>query len=182
MTLAAFAYWSEVPFNGTETRVEDGPECWYWGAPLPDGTFNAIVFFDPDRYKAAGRNGLEALYRSLLAGSSLLRDCLDARLVQPVLCCDATSYASKEQVGEASFSIDPLFSQGVQTAMGTAVGAAAVINTLLHRPASSDLAIEYYHSPVRNDHQAPSTRHRILRPPTVILRHALLETSCHEPA
>ena len=151
VTLAAFAYWSEVPFNGTETRVEDGPECWYWGAPLPDGTFNATVFFDPDRYKAVGRNGLEALYRSLLAGSSLLRDCLHGRLVQPVRCCDATSYASKEpvgnnwiKVGEASFSIDPLSSQGVQTAMGTAVGAAAVINTLLHRPGSSDLAIEFY--------------------------------------
>src|SRR5262249_41828700 len=62
-TLALFAYWNGVPFDGSETRVEDGAGGWYWGAPLPDGTFNATVFLDPERYREAGQGGLETLYR-----------------------------------------------------------------------------------------------------------------------
>ena len=150
-TLALFAYWNGVPCDGPETRVEDGADGWYWGAPLPDGTFNATVFLDPERYREAGQGGLEALYRSRLTESRLLRDCLRGHLVAPVRCCDATCYAVPApagnnwiKVGEASFSIDPLSSQGVQTAISTAVQAAAVVNTLLRRPDNAAVAIDFY--------------------------------------
>ncbi|MDQ6700668.1 MAG: FAD-dependent oxidoreductase [Acidobacteriota bacterium] len=43
-TLALYGYWRHMSLNGSQTRVE-ASECeWYWGAPLPDGTFNAAVF------------------------------------------------------------------------------------------------------------------------------------------
>jgi len=48
------------------------------------------------------------------------------------------------KVGEAAFSIDPLSSQGVQTALGSGLHAAAVIHTILQRPDDTALALEFY--------------------------------------
>ncbi len=41
-------------------------------------------------------------------------------------------------------AIDPLSSQGVQTAIGSALHAAAVVHTILERPHDTALAIEFY--------------------------------------
>jgi hypothetical protein len=49
------------------------------------------------------------------------------------------------KIGDAACAIDPLSSQGVQVALGSAIQAAAVINTILHRPADAPSAIDFYH-------------------------------------
>jgi hypothetical protein len=150
-TLAIYAYWRGVPFHGNETRIEDGESQWFWGAPLPGGVFNAMVFIDADRYRREARHGHAQFYRSLLAGSKLLSPCLCARLVDGPHVRDATSYATLApvgadwiKVGESSFSIDPLSSQGVQTAITSGLTAATVVNTMLVRPVNSPLAISFY--------------------------------------
>ena len=152
-TLALYAYWRDVGLAGPETRVEAGPGQWYWGAPLPDGRVNATVFVDPDRCRGAGRAGLERLYRSLLADSTLLRSCLRGALVGRVGGCDASAYLSAPvvdecsiKVGEASCAIDPLSSQGVQHAMQSALQGAAVVHTLRACPANAVAALEFYRS------------------------------------
>ncbi|MCW3053067.1 MAG: hypothetical protein JWN14_2237, partial [Chthonomonadales bacterium] len=120
-TLALFAYWKQAGMMGSETRVEAGREAWFWGAPLPDGTFNATVFLDPKRGVGHTRHDLENLYRNLLAESSLLGGCLEGVPAGEMVACNATTYQDPQpvgedflKVGEASFSIDPLSSQGVQ--------------------------------------------------------------------
>ena len=147
----------------TKRAVEAGPTEWYWGAPLPDGTFNATVFLDPQRYLEAGRRGLALLYRELLAGSTLLAGCLRGRIVGSLRVCDATCQATADPVGEnwiavgeSSFSIDPLSSQGVQTAIGSALTGAAVVNTLLKRPINGELAARFY----RERHLETVRRHQ----------------------
>ena len=45
-TLAMWGYWRGVANTGNEARVEATQDSWYWGAPLPDCTFNAAVFMD----------------------------------------------------------------------------------------------------------------------------------------
>ncbi|HEV3004647.1 MAG TPA: FAD-dependent oxidoreductase [Pirellulales bacterium] len=209
-TLALFGYWRDVPLDGSETLIEDGPAEWFWGAPLPGGVFNATVFVDPQRYRCCvsggglrsvssgglrgvsggglctvsggglctvsgdglrgvsggglrkGRQDAATLYRSLLAGSNLLRGCLRGRLIDQPRICDATCYASTVsvaanwiKVGESSFSIDPLSSQGVQTAIASGLTAAAVVNTLLVRPQNAPLAIAFY----RDNQRAAVERH-----------------------
>jgi flavin-dependent dehydrogenase len=145
-TLALYAYWRETVLHGPETRVEAGESEWYWGAPLPDGFFNATVFVNPSRCA----RGHADLYGRLLRRSALLQGCLNGRRITEVKCCDATSYCDEDPVadnlvkaGEASFSIDPLSSQGVRSAMGSALHGALVLNTMIRRPESAPAAAAF---------------------------------------
>jgi hypothetical protein len=65
--------------------------------------------------------------------------------------CDATCYFEEDpvgrdliRVGESLFSVDPLSSQGVQTAIGSALQTAVVINTILRRSEDQEIACEFY--------------------------------------
>jgi flavin-dependent dehydrogenase len=158
-TLALYAYWRHGPTVGSETRVEAGDNAWYWGAPLPDGLFNAAVFVDPDDYRRDVRahGGRDAVYRSLIARSALLAGCVSGAPLGGVQVGDATAYldevpASVEaiKVGEAAFAIDPLSSQGVQSALGSSLHAAAVAHTMLVRPHDAELAVDFYRRAVRD--------------------------------
>ncbi|HLJ89308.1 MAG TPA: NAD(P)/FAD-dependent oxidoreductase [Candidatus Angelobacter sp.] len=143
-TFALYAYWSGVDPSHGETLVEAGHSQWYWGTPLPDGTFNATVFVDRQHARKED-------YFKLMAQSSLLSPRLRDGACEGVYACDATAFVSQEivtprsiRVGDAALTIDPLSSQGVQTAIGTAFHAAVVINTILDRPDNSTMAMDFY--------------------------------------
>jgi hypothetical protein len=53
---------------------------------------------------------------------------------------------SSIRVGEAALAIDPISSSGVQKAIQSALSGAIVANTLLHRSASSEIAMRFYRS------------------------------------
>jgi flavin-dependent dehydrogenase len=150
-TVALNAYWRGVKSDPSEVLIEAGPDEWFWGATLPDGTFNAMVFLDPARRRDSSTQNLEALYRSLLCGSKLLRRCLGGTMAGAVKGLDASSYAEAHpvgarsiKVGEAAFSIDPLSSQGVQAAVASGLQAAVVVNTILRSDADADTAAQFY--------------------------------------
>ncbi len=150
-TLALYAYWRGAPLAGPETRVEAGQSEWYWCAPLAGGTAAAAVFVDPKRLAEEGAGDAEALYRKLLGRSRLLAPCLEGRLAGAVTACDATSRYANEplgrdfiRVGDAVLGLDPLSSQGVQTAIASALQAAVVVNTFLTRPENADQAMAFY--------------------------------------
>ncbi len=149
--LALYAYWQVPPGFGPQARVEAGSGHWYWGALLQGGVVNAMVFVDPDTCVGLPPADRRDLYLNLLAQSTLLSACLEQRRIGPVRRADAASQVETTpptrdllRVGEASFSVDALSSQGVQLAMGQAVQAAAVVNTLLETPEHSDLALSFY--------------------------------------
>lgn len=149
-TLALYAYWRPRDDVGMESRVEADAACWFWGAPLPDGSFNAAVFLDPENPLLQSRQPLEQLYEALLQRSSLLRACVCERL-GPVHSCNASAYIDENPIGEdfikvgdASFAIDPLSSQGVQAAMMSALQGSVVTNTLLTEPVKREAALEFY--------------------------------------
>jgi flavin-dependent dehydrogenase len=152
-TLALWNYWRGCAISGDETRVEAGAEQWYWGAPLPDGSFNATVFVDPERFQCDLQRlgSVDSVYQHLLAHSELLAACLEGYAAGPTRVCDATCYTSDDclrpdliKVGEALFSVDPLSSQGVQVAIGTALHAAAVVHTALRTGEHSEIAEQFY--------------------------------------
>lgn len=154
-TIALYGYWKETSIDGEEIRLEAGNNEWFWGASLPDGLFNAMVFVDTDRCRSNGvkRKDWQAFYRSLLAESNLLRGCLEGKLVSEVKICDASTYMAEcpvdehsIMVGDACFAIDPLSSQGVQAAINSALQGSIVVHTILSRPENSNAAIEFYHS------------------------------------
>ncbi len=149
-TLALYAYWSKPSDWSDETRVEAGMGHWYWGAPLPDGTVNATVFVDPQFLTNQGHD-FTAIYRELLQKSNLLSHCARQSLASEIQACDATSLIADESVGpdwirigDANFTIDPLSSQGVQTAIASAIRGAVVVNTLLAGATAPEITLSFY--------------------------------------
>jgi flavin-dependent dehydrogenase len=150
-TIALYGYWYGTALTGPEMRIEAGAEQWYWGAPLPDGTFNATVFVSPNRLRAA--NKLHDVYRALLSRSELLAGCMSGRLKGTVRACAAAACVDDEpvgedwlKVGESALALDPLSSQGVQAAIVSGLQGAAVINTMLTVQAYRDTAIQFVRS------------------------------------
>jgi len=149
-TLALYAYWQNSGIKGPETRIEAARDHWFWGAPLPDGTFNATVFIDPGLTRIAGRAAVKQTYLSLLSQSELLRQCREGDLGD-ILVCNASSYLDEDciykdfiRIGEACFAIDPLSSQGVQAAITSALQGSVAVHTMLTLPENAQLAIDYY--------------------------------------
>jgi flavin-dependent dehydrogenase len=149
-TLAVYAYWCgrDLP---REPRIEAGSDAWYWGVPLPDGTYNTLAFVDVKHFRAARSGSLTPYFLELLTRSGLMAGCRDAHLDGPVLAADATPYLDEEsvtpssiKVGDAALAIDPLSSSGVQKAIQSALAAAVVANTLVRKPQSSDAAMGFY--------------------------------------
>jgi flavin-dependent dehydrogenase len=150
-TAALYAYWPAAGGDDARTRVESGLDAWYWGAPLPDGSFNATVFIDAARCAGLDRGARHALYRALLARSALLRPVLGGAVPADVRVCDATAGLAPDpaadgvlRVGEAAFTIDPLSSQGVQAALRGGLQAAVSLHTLLVRPGAADIALSFH--------------------------------------
>jgi flavin-dependent dehydrogenase len=161
-TLALHAYW-RGPRLPPRPRIEAGREAWFWGVPLPDGSYNTLAFVDPRRFRRVSGGSLEARFAEVLNGSGLMAGCLGAEPIGPILATDATAYldvesatATQIRLGDAALALDPLSSSGVQKAIQTALAAAVVVNTILRRPSDCDAALEYY----RGHLATASDRHR----------------------
>ena len=149
-TLAVYGYWRAKSLP-TMPRIEAGQDGWYWGVPLPDGSYNTLVFVDPHQFRSASGTTILERFLRLLDCSTLMNDCRDAELIAPVRAIDATPYLSGDcvaahriQLGDAALAIDPISSSGVQKAIQTALSGAIVANTLLRRPESADAALSFY--------------------------------------
>lgn len=149
-TLAVYGYWHGARLP-TMPRIEAGEDGWYWGVPLPDGSYNTLVLVDPAEFRSAPGATMSERFLRLLDRSALLQDCRDAELIAPVHAIDATPYLSGDcvapnriQLGDAALAIDPISSSGVQKALQTALSGAIVANTLLRRPGSTEAALGFY--------------------------------------
>ena len=161
-TIAVHGYWTGRGLPA-QPRIEAGPAAWYWGVPLPGGSYNTLVFVDAARLRGDGRRTLEARLRAWLQPSALLQDVQGATLLGEVRATDATPYlyadcvgARHVRLGDAALALDPLSSSGVQKAVQTALSAAIVANTLLRRPAAGAAARRYYEDNLAE----AATRHR----------------------
>ena len=153
-TVALYGHWAGTSLVPGPSRIEAGEDAWYWGAPRPDGSFCAMVFVA--RRRGAGPT-IETEYRARLARSSLLARCLEGTLAEKVRLRDATARRSDEcvadtvlKVGEASFALDPLSSQGVQAAMTSGVQASVVIHTMRTYPDDAEHAMAFYRASQRD--------------------------------
>ena len=148
--LALYGYWCGVSLPH-EPQIEAGSNGWYWGVPLPNGTYNAIVFVDAADFCAERGPSLRASYKALIDRSTLMAGCRDGCLIGPVRAIDATPYLDGEsidpysiKIGDSALALDPLSSSGVQKAINTALIGAVVVNTVLRRPERADAAGQFY--------------------------------------
>jgi flavin-dependent dehydrogenase len=167
-TIAVHGYWAG-PGLPQRPRIEAGAREWFWGVPIPDGSYNTLVFVDGERFRAEPAESLDDRLVSLLRGSALHDDVRGARLRAPARAADATPYVDEEcvsarwiRVGDAGLALDPLSSSGVQKAIQSALSGAIVANTLLRRPEASDGALRFYRDSLHNAaerHQAWARAH-----------------------
>ena len=161
-TLAVYAYWRGARLPSTP-RIEAGEDAWFWGVPLPNGTYNTLAFVDPKSFRAGARRARAAVPRPGSARSTLMQDCRDAELIGPVrrstrrlISCSDCVAPNAIRLGDAALAIDPISSSGVQKAIQSALSGAVVANTLLRRPAARRSAMSFYRAQLSD----ASERHR----------------------
>lgn len=167
-TIAIHGYWTG-PQLPEQPRIEAGDREWFWGVPIPDGSYNTLVFVDGDRLRAEAGPSLDDRLVALLERSSLMRDAPGARLRGGAQAADATPYMAEDcigehrmKIGDAVLALDPLSSSGVQKAIQTALSGAIVANTMLRRPADTAAAQAFYRNSVTEAaerHQAWAAAH-----------------------
>jgi flavin-dependent dehydrogenase len=151
-TIALSGRWRDVAWSDDpELRVEAGEDCWFWGAPLPDGSVAALVFVDPARCAGLDRGGRARLYHALLRRATLLAPCLTGTLVGDIRVRDATCRVADTRlqsemrisIGDAALAMDPISSHGVTAAMRSGVQAGIIAHTILSG-GDAEAALEFH--------------------------------------
>jgi flavin-dependent dehydrogenase len=168
-TLAVTGYWRDATAPAGDdfgnTLLEAYENGVVWSVPLHNGLRNVTVLVDWSQGRRIRELGLRDFYLSEMARLSYVSKFLGAASL-PVAprVSDATLYTARQFAGErflllgdAGLFIDPLSSEGVQTAMASALTGAVVINTILSRPAAAASALAFYRGAQNN---AYSTHYR----------------------
>lgn len=143
--------------RGHDIVVEAGEDCWYWGAPIPNGRYCTMVFesigtlINRSVGKTANANeSLSHHFMRRIAGSHLLSHMADHVLDNTISACRAGSSLAEEPVtcdslsiGDAAYSLDPISGQGVQAAIASGFYSKPVVNTLLNSPERANLVIQF---------------------------------------
>jgi flavin-dependent dehydrogenase len=118
---------------------------WVWQAPLPSGQSVSALFLDRQLVAGASSQARRELFASSLAACGL-----DASNACRIQSCDATPTHAEVvmqhrmvRVGEASYALDPMSSQGVQNAMMSAWRGAMCLHNVMENPEQQTLAMEF---------------------------------------
>jgi flavin-dependent dehydrogenase len=168
-TLAVTGYWRDAAAPAGDdfgnTLLEAYENGVVWSVPLHNGLRNVTVLVDWSQGRRIRELGLRDFYLAEMARLSYVSKYLGAACL-PVAprVSDATLYTARQFAGErflllgdAGLFIDPLSSEGVQTAMASAITGAVVINTILSRLAATASALTFYRDAQNN---AYSTHYR----------------------
>ena len=155
-TLALTAYWRGTRegdgIDRGNTFIEAYPNGMVWSLPLHTGLRNVTLLVDWQAGQHLRKNNLFQFYRAALARIPSISGFLEgAQVAIPPRAFDASLYTSGNfvnerflLVGDAGLFIDPLSSEGVHTAMASALTGAVVVNTLLQRPHLASHAKGFY--------------------------------------
>jgi flavin-dependent dehydrogenase len=155
-TLAITGYWCDAASPAGDdfgnTLLEAYENGVVWSVPLQNGLRNVTCLIDWSEGRRIRELGLRDFYLSEMSKLSYVSKFLaDATLSAVPRVSDATLYTARQFAGErflllgdAGLFIDPLSSEGVQTAMASAIAGAAVINTILSRPSAAASALTFY--------------------------------------
>jgi len=160
-TLALTGYWRDATgpagIDFANTLLETYADGLVWSVPLHNGLRNVTFLVDWQLGASIRQSGLEQFYLSELRKAPYVSGFLTkARLAQSPRAFDASWYTASTfaserflLVGDAGLFIDPLSSEGVHKAMASAITGAAVVNTILQRPAMTPHAVGFYHETQR---------------------------------
>lgn len=144
-TLAVWAHLKDTS-DSAEIRVEAHPEGWCWAAPIAAQQISVLLFCDPSTVRQRETGSLESFLRARLSTTRLLAPFAHAPVVGSVSAREATCIAVDEpagrdflKIGEASYTLDPLSSTGVEKALQSALVGAFAAHTMLRYPERIEL-------------------------------------------
>ena len=135
------------------TILDRSSAGWCWGSSLSaGGGAQAIGFVPAERLRASrGIVDRAAVYRELIESMPLAAELMSRNGPESLEVRDAGAMAAADAIGEdfirigdASFTVDPLSSAGVQSAIQSAITGSIVVHTMLRQDRSTDLAIGFY--------------------------------------
>lgn len=152
-TAALVREWQIASDMGSFSATASFDDGWAWFAADHEGQAVLQVFVAGGRGQMPSREKLNRFYGDLIAripeaavwltGARPVGPVI-ARAAGPVL-CEPTIERGVIRVGDAAIALDPLSGHGVFEALGCALAAVPVINTLIRHPERADLAIDFYH-------------------------------------
>lgn len=151
-TTALTASWEMPAVVPPMTAVAGFEDGWGWLAVGPKGRGSLQLLVSSETGELPGRSGLAEFYRTKVSeageigrwieGASL-RGPVTARAAATSMVAPLTRHRML-RVGDAALAIDPLSGHGIFEAVGSALAAAPVVNTILRNPERSKLALDYY--------------------------------------
>ena len=142
------------------TAIASHLDGWCWLAAPGDGRLcvQAITQLDEDHCQS--RDRLKDLHRGIVRDllaqthgilGQVLRPQCDL-FVRPARVALSTTPVTRHmiRVGDAAASVDPLSGHGIFQALSSGLAAAPTVNTVLNRPAQSQLAMAFYASRVKS--------------------------------
>ncbi|MDJ0896402.1 MAG: FAD-dependent monooxygenase [Alphaproteobacteria bacterium] len=132
------------------TAVESFADGWAWYVADGEDAFLQIFLDSSDGLPK--RPELAGLFDRAATGLPLIQELIGGGQASGAVATrNATPYMAKDlltdaalRVGDAALAVDPLSGHGVFEALGSALAATAVANTLLVRPERADLARRFY--------------------------------------
>lgn len=132
------------------TMIESLPDGWVWH--VSDGEQALLQVFLDSSGGLPKRDGLVAHYETLASRAEAVAERIGKPASEgPVMSRNAATLLSGDliaprslRVGDAAAAVDPLSGHGVFAALGSALAASAVINTLLQRPWDNAAAMRFY--------------------------------------
>ena len=134
------------------TIIESFEAGWAWGGVDPKGQAHVQVVVLPD-FLAEHDRDIDVAHAACMRSLSRLprrfgralkpTGPVRARGIQPIL-RGLIAEADWLRIGDAAYTCDPLSGHGVFEAVSAAIAAVPVINTLVRRPLSTDLALRYF--------------------------------------
>jgi flavin-dependent dehydrogenase len=150
-TLALCGRWHTGPKQRNVSFIESQKDYWLWGGSMGGGWFSLVLFLDGSSLPGGGRKGMMDEYLSRVRQSEGVKKIWQKAVFLGLSACDSTVYFDTApqgpgyiKTGDANFALDPVSSQGIQSAIKGSLQAAIVIHTLLSRPADAKLASGFY--------------------------------------
>jgi flavin-dependent dehydrogenase len=150
--VALHGIWPDARMFDHDMMLDRSRLGWCWGSVMPgERGAQAIVFVPADRLRRVVTGDRHALYRQVIASMPLAAALTSGSALGSLRVREASVSAAAPaieehfiRIGDASATVDPLSSAGVQRAIQSAIGGSVAAHTILTRPTATAAALREY--------------------------------------
>ena len=150
--VALHGIWPDARIFDHDMMLDRSRLGWCWGSVMPgECGVQAIAFVPADRLRRMETGDRRALYRHVIASMPLAAALTSGSTLGSLRVRDASVSVAAAvidehfiRIGDASATVDPLSSTGVQRAIQSAISGSVAAHTILTRPRATAAALREY--------------------------------------